>query len=283
MDQLRTLLMPGRATLIPGAPNALTARIAQTVGFEAVMLTGAGFANTYLGAPDVGLTTLTEVADQLARMRDVVDIPIIVDADTGFGNSLNVVRTVKIFERSGANAIQLEDQTFPKRCGHFDGKSVIPVAEMLGKIKAAVDSRSQDTLILARTDAYAVEGLSSALDRAQQYAEAGADLLFIEAPELKSDLARIPQEVPFPHICNVVFGGKTPALTRQELAELGFAGVIYANAALQASILSMESVLTHLKEFGHLGGCEDQLISFAKRQQYVDHDVWADYAKKYAT
>ena len=246
------------------------------------MLTGAGFANTYLGAPDIGLTTLTEVADQLARMRDVVQIPIIVDGDTGFGNSLNVMRTVRLFERSGADAIQLEDQTFPKRCGHFEGKSVIPVTEMVQKIKAAVDSRSRDTLILARTDAYAVEGLSGALDRAQQYVEAGADLLFIEAPKLKSDLARIPKEVLAPHICNVVFGGQTPALTQQELAELGFAGVIYANAALQAAMLSMESVLTHLKEFGHLGGCEDQLISFAKRQQHVGHDIWAGYEKKYA-
>ena len=190
-------------------------------------------------------------------------------------------RSVRLFERFGADAIQLEDQTFPKRCGHFDGKEVIPVNEMVQKIKAAVDSRSRDTLILARTDAYAIEGLSSALDRAQQYVEAGADLLFIEAPKLKSDLARIPQEVSAPHICNVVFGGKTPALTQQELAELGFAGVIYANAALQASMLSMESVLTHLKSFGHLGGCEDQLLSFAARQQYVGHDIWTSYEKKY--
>lgn len=281
-NPLRTLLVPGRGTLIPGAANALGARIAETIGFDVVLFTGAGFANTYLGAPDIGLTTMTEVAQQLAAMRDASGISIIADIDTGFGNALNVVRTVRLFEHSGADALQLEDQTFPKRCGHFDGKDVVPASEMVQKIKAAVDARKRDTLILARTDAYATEGLNGALDRARMYLEAGADMLFVEAPATTEELARIPKDVPAVHVCNMVYGGKTPLLPQEELARMGYAGVIYANAALQASMLAMETVLRHLHDVGHIGGAEHLLTSFASRQAHVGFDAWMELQKRYS-
>ncbi len=281
-NPLRKLLAPGRATLIPGAANALSARIAESAGFDAVLLTGAGFANAYLGAPDLGLTTMTEVAQQIAAMREATRLAIIADGDTGFGNALNVVRTMRLFERCGADAIQLEDQTFPKRCGHFDGKAVIPAAEMVQKIKAAVDARQQDTLVLARSDACATEGLDAAIERASRYLEAGADMLFIEAPVSETELARIPASLPAVHVCNMVFGGKTPLLPRERLAKMGYAGVIYANAALQAAMLAMEGVLTHLREVGHLGGAEQMLASFQRRQAHVDFDGWMKLQERYA-
>lgn len=270
-NPLRSLLAPGAGLLVPGVANALAGRVAQQAGFEAVLLTGAGLANTYLGAPDVGLTTATEVANHLAALREAVSVPIIADADTGFGNAVNMVRTMRTFERAGADALQLEDQVFPKRCGHFDGKQVIAQAEMVQKIKAAVDARRLDTLILARTDAYAVEGMQGALTRANAYHEAGADILFIEAPVSTEELALIPKAVPGIHLCNMVFGGKTPMLQREQLADMGYAGVIYANAALQASMLAMRGILAHLRRQGSLAGAESMLLSFNERQALVDH------------
>jgi 2-methylisocitrate lyase-like PEP mutase family enzyme len=282
--RLRELLHRNAACLLPGAANAITARIIESVGFEAAFVTGAGIANSYLGAPDIGLTTSTEVAAHVDAMREATSIPLIVDADTGFGNAVNTTRTVRMFERAGASCIMLEDQTFPKRCGHFEGKGVVPLAEMIQKIKAAVDARhSDDTLILARTDARATEGLSSAIERAGAYHEAGADLLFIEAPTSLEELGAIPRQVDAPHLCNMVFGGKTPLLERGHLAELGYAGVIYANAPLQASMLAMQMVLTHLLESGSMAGCNDSLLSFADRQKLVDFERFDDLSKRYAT
>jgi 2-methylisocitrate lyase-like PEP mutase family enzyme len=266
------ILTPGAAVLLPGAANALTARVIEDAGFSAVYVTGAGIANTYLGMPDIGLTTATEIADHVWRIRDAVSIPLIVDADTGYGNALNVQRTVRLLERAGASAIQLEDQVSPKRCGHFEGKDVIPASEMVKKIQAAVDARQREsTRILARTDAHAIEGLSGALERAAMYREAGADLLFVEAPQTTADLASIPSRVPGPHICNLVFGGKTPLLPRDRLAEMGYAGVLYANAALQAAVKAMARVLGHLHSSGSLAGMEDALVSFEERQRVINH------------
>ena len=280
-NRLRELLVPGGGVLVPGAANALAARVAEAAGFQVVMLTGAGFANTYLGAPDIGLTTVTEVAQQLQAMREAVSIPIIADADTGFGNAVNMHRTMRLFEQAGAAALQIEDQLFPKRCGHFEGKAVIPRGEMVQKIRAAADARRHDTLILARTDACAVEGLDAALERARAYREAGADLLFVEAPMSEQDLARIPTEVGGAHMCNMVFGGKTPLLARERLARMGYAGIIYANAALQASMLAMQGVLGHLHEHGSLEGCGEQLVSFARRQELVDFARYAGMERRY--
>ncbi|MGE0797716.1 MAG: oxaloacetate decarboxylase [Lautropia sp.] len=280
-NPLRALLRPGGGVLIPGAANALAARIAQHAGFEVVMLTGAGLANTFLGVPDIGLTTHTEVNAHLEAMREAISIPIIVDGDSGFGNAVNTYRTVRAFERAGADAIQLEDQTFPKRCGHFSGKHVIPMAEMVHKIEAACDARRGDMLILARTDAYALEGLDRALERARAYQEAGADLLFVEAPITQEELARIPRDVPGPHMCNMVYGGRTPLLSREHLAQMGYAGIIYANAALQASMLAMKQVLGHLHAQGSLEGAQDKLVSFAERQANVDFERYAGLERRY--
>jgi 2-methylisocitrate lyase-like PEP mutase family enzyme len=282
-ERLFALLSPGAGVLIPGAANALTARIAEQAGFEVVLLTGAGVANTYLGVPDIGLTSVTEVVDQIAAMREATSIPIMADGDTGFGNALNVRRTVRMFERAGANAIQIEDQVYPKRCGHFEGKQVIPRQEMVQKIKAAVDARQNGILILARTDARAVEGLGAALERIQAYSEAGADILFVEAPTTDAELASIPKQVPGRHICNMVFGGKTPLHSREDLGHMGYAGIAYANAALQASMLAMQSVLRHLKAKGSLKGVESAVISFKDRQKMVDHDGYIELEKRYVT
>jgi 2-methylisocitrate lyase-like PEP mutase family enzyme len=280
--RLQSKLQPGAGLLIPGAANALAARIAADAGFDAVYLTGAGVANSHLGVPDIGLTSVTELAEHVAAMREAVELPIVADGDTGFGNALNLRRTVRLYERAGANAIQLEDQVFPKRCGHFEGKQVIARQEMVQKIKAAVDARQDGMLILARTDARAVEGLSGAVDRMNAYREAGADLLFLEAPVDQAELASIPKSVPGPHVCNLVFGGKTPMLPREQLAAMGFAGILYANALLQAAMIAMQNVAGHLRSRGSLAGAESLLISFAGRQKLVDHERYQALEKRYA-
>ena len=279
--KLRSLLVPGAGLLIPGAADAIAGRIIEAAGFDAMMLTGAGFANSYLGVPDLGLTTATEVAQNLGAVRDAVGIPIVVDADTGFGNALNVYRTVRMFERAGADAIQLEDQVFPKRCGHFEGKQVVAVEEMVQKIRAATDARQGELMILARTDARAVEGLERALERARAYLDAGADMLFIEAPQSAGELAAIPRSLPAVHVCNMVFGGKTPLFSQRELAEFGYAGVLYANAALQASMLAMQRVMDHLRRNGSLEGVEASVISFEQRQKLVDYPRYQELEARY--
>jgi 2-methylisocitrate lyase-like PEP mutase family enzyme len=267
---LRRALHKGAAAIVPGAGNAVTARIIAKLGFPAVYVTGAGVANSFLGVPDIGLVTLTELAENVAAMRDCVDVPLIVDADTGFGNAVNTARTVKVLERAGANAIQLEDQEFPKRCGHFAGKTVIAAREMAEKIKAAADARRDaDFLIIARTDAIAGYGLEEALARAALYVEAGADLTFVEAPRNQADMARIPTALAVPQVANLVAGGLTPMLPREELARMGYALVLYANAALQAAMLATQEVLTHLRDKGSLDGALDRLMDFGVRQAIV--------------
>ncbi|HYC14827.1 MAG TPA: isocitrate lyase/PEP mutase family protein, partial [Stellaceae bacterium] len=244
---LKEKLAERRALLVPGAANALTARIIEDLGFEAIYLTGAGLANTSLGVPDIGLVTMTELVETTAAISAATALPLIVDGDTGFGNELNVVRTVRALERAGAAAIQLEDQVFPKKCGHFEGKGVIPAAEMVAKIRAAAEARhSADFLLIARTDARAIEGLDAAIERAARYAEAGADVTFVEAPQSAEELAAIPRRLPLPQVANMVFGGKTPVLGQKQLAAMGFSLVLYANAALQASVLAMQEVLAAL-------------------------------------
>ena len=275
------LFTPGRATLMAGAHNALSARIIEAAGFETLLFTGAGFANTYLGVPDMGLTSLKEVVDQVAAIRDAVDIPILADGDTGFGNALNARRTVRMMERAGANALLIEDQVYPKRCGHFEDKGVISKSDMVQKIKACVDARQTGMLILARTDARAMEGMDAALDRARAYQEAGADLLFVEAPTSLEELARIPKEAPGRHLCNMVYGGKTPIPSQKTLGEMGYGVICYANAALQASMLAMSNVMKHLKTTGSLEGAEAAVIPFMERQQLVDYPRYVEMEKKY--
>jgi 2-methylisocitrate lyase-like PEP mutase family enzyme len=280
-QQFRTMLKPGSALILPGVANALAARVVADCGFAAAYVTGAGIANSFLGIPDNGLVTLTELAEHVTAIRDVFAGPLMVDADTGFGNALNMRRAVKLLERAGADAIQIEDQVFPKRCGHFDGKEVIPGAEMVAKIKAAVDARTNsDLMIVARTDAIALEGFSAAIDRAHAFREAGADVGFVEAPTTPEQIAAIGR-LPWPQLINVVIGGKTPELANDKLRELGFAGVLYANTALQAAILGMQRALSHLKQHGQIGEAADLLATFAERQRLVDLGAFQALERKY--
>jgi 2-methylisocitrate lyase-like PEP mutase family enzyme len=273
--RLKDLLARRAAITVPGAANALFARVIEDLGFEAVYVTGAGIANMRLGVPDIGLTTMTEVSDTVAAIADAVSIPLIVDADTGYGNAVNMVRTVRALERAGAAGIQIEDQVFPKKCGHFAGKHVIETQEMVQKIKAAVDARHDQSLqIIARTDARAVEGLDRALERARAYIAAGADATFVEAPTGLEELARIAKELTVPQVANIVFGGKTPDPGRDKLAELDFSIVLYANAALQAALKAAYDVLSVLKAEGSLQSVGDRLASFDDRQRSVAKDLW---------
>jgi len=251
--------------LAPGVYDALSALIAAQAGFEALYLSGASIAYTRLGRSDVGLTTYSEVEDTLARIAERVGQPVIVDADTGFGNALNVKRTVRGFERAGAAMIQLEDQAFPKRCGHLDGKTVVSAAEMVGKVHAAVDARHDaNTLILARTDAVAVEGLEAALERAERYLEAGADALFIEAlrsgEQMSAACSRFAGRVPL--LANMVEGGKTPIQSAQELGALGFGIVIFPGGTARAVAHTLQGYYAGLHASGSTGGWRDRMLDF---------------------
>jgi len=281
--QLRELLRQRKAVLLPGAANALAARVIEDIGFKAIYVTGAGVANTFLGVPDIGLLSVTELASHVSAMREAVALPLIIDADTGFGNAINVTRTIQMLERSGANAIQLEDQEFPKRCGHFFGKSVISRAEMMQKIHAAVDARvDPELVIVARTDAIAVNGFDDAMERAAAYIEAGADMIFVEAPRSREQIAEIPKRLGVPQFINIVAGGLTPMIGLGELEKMGYSMVLYANTALQASIAGMQKVLGHLKAHGSLDGVSSQLASFEERQRIVSKPHFDDLEKKYS-
>ncbi|MBE0694506.1 MAG: oxaloacetate decarboxylase [Aquamicrobium sp.] len=280
-SRLAEIFAERRATLVPGAFNALSARVIADLGYEAVYVTGAGVTNGLLGVPDIGLITVTELAGTVAAIRDAVDLPLIVDADTGFGNAVNTVRTVRTLERAGADAIQIEDQVFPKKCGHFSGKDVVGVGEIVSKIKAAVDTRDR-LLVVARTDARAIRGLDDAIERAQRFVEAGADAVFIEAPRTPDELRRIAREVDAPHFANMVIGGLTPVLPRSELEEYGFSVVLYANAALQAALTGMQAVLTRLKEEGRLEEAGGMMATFAERQRIVGKPHFDALERKYA-
>lgn len=279
--RLRAHLASGRLLMVPGAANALTARVIEDAGFEAVYVTGAGVANTYLGVPDIGLITLTELLGHVSAIRNAVDVPLIVDADTGFGNPINVRRTVTELERAGADAIQLEDQTFPKRCGHFTGKDVVPTEEMTAKIRAATDARRDpDTVIIARTDARAVHGLDEAIRRATAYREAGADVLFVEAPRSEQELAEVTATVGGPQVVNLVQGGQTPVLPAERLEELGFAIALHANLPLLASVHGMQAALATLRTTGRPD--DAGLATWAERQRLVRKGEYEDLEQRYA-
>jgi 2-methylisocitrate lyase-like PEP mutase family enzyme len=256
--------------ILPGAPNALSARVIEELGFDAVYLSGAGISNTFLGMPDIGLLTMTEIVAHIAATREAVEIPIVADGDTGFGNAVNVRRTIREYERAGANAIQLEDQVSPKKCGHFEGKGVIPLGEMIGKIHSVVDARdSEDFLLIARTDARAISGIDEACDRASAFLEAGADIAFVEAPTTREEIALIGQRVQGPLLLNIVEGAKTPELSLTEIGELGFDVVLYANAAMRAAVVGMQRVLGSLKENGDTRAVLDDILGWKERQTLV--------------
>lgn len=288
MNSLRSMIASaedeGRALVLPGAYDALSARLIEAAGFDAVYLTGAGYANSGLGVPDIGLVSATEMRDHVARIADSVGIPLVVDADTGFGNAINVGRTVRQFERAGASALQLEDQVFPKKCGHFDGKEVIPAREMVQKIHAAVDARSSDSvLVIARTDVRAVSTLEEALERSQMYKEAGADILFVEAPTSVEELQLIGRKLDGPLVANMVEGGRTPLLTAAELGDLGFSIALFANATLRVAHRAVSSLLTELAETGTTNASLDRMAGWDERQEAVGKSAYDALELKYAT
>jgi len=263
--KLKTRLEADRLLLAPGVYDALSALMAEQAGFEALYLSGASIAYTRLGRSDIGLTTFTEVEDTLARITERVRVPVIVDADTGFGNALNVQRTVRGFERAGASMIQIEDQTFPKRCGHLDGKTVVPVAEMQGKLRAALDARhSRDTLVLARTDALAIEGIDAAMERAERYLACGVDAIFIEAlrtPEqMDTACARFARRVPL--LANMVEGGKTPVQAAGELQQRGFRIAIFPGGTARAVAHTLQCYYASLQAHGSTAPWRDRMLDF---------------------
>ena len=281
---LRALAEARRAALLPGAFNALSARLIEDLGFEAVYITGAGVTNMSLGLPDQGFMGLAEIVEHTQRIRDAVRIPLIVDADTGFGNAVNVYHAVRQLERAGADCVQLEDQTSPKRCGHFNGKDVVDTEEMLGKIRAAVDARRDSgLLVMPRTDAAAVHGYEAAVERAARFAEAGADILFVEALTEADQVRALPGLLDRPLLMNLVLGGKTPVLPREELAAAGYGFVLYANAALQAAVAGMTRALTQLRERGELAEDPALVAPFAERQRLVNKPAWDELEQRYAS
>ena len=280
--QLKSLAEARRGLIVPGAFNALSAKVVEDLGFKAIYVTGAGVTNMWFGMPDQGFMGLHEIADHAARIRDAVDLPLIVDADTGFGNALNVRHTVRVLERAGADCIQLEDQVAPKRCGHFSGKEVISTEEAVSKIKAAVDARHDpDFLIMARTDAAATHGFEAAIERAQRFAEAGADILFVEAVTTADEIRALPKRLGPPQLMNMVIGGKTPIFGAEELGTLGYGIVLYANAALQGAVAGMQKALGTLKATRRLDEDPALVVPFAERQRLVGKPEWDALEKRY--
>ncbi len=281
---LAARLTKGRALLMPGVANPLSALIAADIGFEALYITGAGVSNFNLGLPDIGLITPNDLVDVTMAISAVVDLPLLVDADTGFGNAVNAYHVVRRLEAAGAAAIQLEDQVFPKKCGHFEGKAVIPTGEMVDKIKAAVDARrNASTAIVARTDVRAIDGFEAAIERAHAYHAAGADILFVEALTSSDEVLAAPARIgDVPQIINIVFGGKTPPLPLQALADAGYAIALYANAALQSAIFAMQRVLGSLHATGSLADVQHMLADFGERQRLVKKDEFDALEARYA-
>lgn len=279
---LKRLVNEKRGLIVPGAFNALSARVVADLGYEAIYVSGAGVTNMWFGMPDQGFMGLAEIADHTARIRDAVELPLIVDADTGFGNALNVYHTVRTLERAGADCIQLEDQVAPKRCGHFNGKDVISTEEAVDKIKAAVDARRDSNfLIMARTDACATQGFDAAVERAQKFAEAGADILFVEAVTKAEEIRALPQRLSTPQLMNMVIGGKTPIVGADELAQLGYGIVLYANAGLQGALHGMQQALRALRDDKQIQESSGLVTPFAERQRLVGKPEWDALEKRY--
>ena len=281
-QQLKQLVEARSGLLVPGAFNALSAKVIEDLGFKAIYVTGAGVTNMWFGMPDQGFMGLAEIADHTARIRDAVNVPLLVDADTGFGNALNVYHTVRTLERAGADFIQLEDQVAPKRCGHFSGKEVISTEEAVSKIKAAVDARRDpDLLIMARTDAAATHGFEAAVERAQRFAEVGADILFVEAVTQADEVRALPQRLAKPQLMNMVIGGRTPIFNAEQLAELGYGIVLYANAALQGAVAGMQKALTELRDQKEVQESSGLVTPFAERQRLVGKPGWDALERQY--
>jgi 2-methylisocitrate lyase-like PEP mutase family enzyme len=280
---LRELLKRDGLVMAPGAYDGLTARLVELAGFQVVYATGAGISNSQLALADAGLITMSEMLDQVRKMTGAVKIPVICDIDTGYGNAVNLYRTVHEFIRGGAAAVQIEDQVFPKKCGHFDGKQLIPYEESVQKIRAAVDARGQHPLvIIARTDAIAVGGLDEALRRATAYHDAGADALFVEAPRTLDELAEIGRRLPGLKIANIVEGGRTPIVPAAALSAMGFKMAIYANLVLRSSVKAIQASLEHLRANGDTSAILDRLITMDERARVTQKDFLDSLEKRYA-
>ncbi|UCG67205.1 MAG: oxaloacetate decarboxylase [Deltaproteobacteria bacterium] len=270
---LKKLILDKEILIMPAAYDGVSARIIEQVGFKAVTLGGYAVSASLLGKPDVSLLTLTEMATYTRNITEAVDIPVFVDGDTGHGNVTNVMRTIREFEKAGAAGLFIEDQIFPKRCGHMEGKQVIAAEEMIPKIKAAVDTRiDKDLIIMARTDAFATHGIDEAIERGNKYREAGADLIFVEAPTLKEDMVKIAREVAAPLITIQGEGGKTPLMTAKELEQIGYSVVVYPGSALYAATWAVRSIMKELFTTGTTKGFMDRMITFDEFNQLIGLD-----------
>jgi 2-methylisocitrate lyase-like PEP mutase family enzyme len=280
--RLRTLLASGRIAVAPGAFDGLSARLVEQAGFPAVYASGGAIARS-AGVPDLGLIPMGAIVDRLASMVDVVEVPIVADADTGYGNALNAQAAARAFERSGVAAFHLEDQTFPKKCGHYDDKSVVPTHEMVQKLKAVRDAlHDSDFIVIARTDALAVEGFAATIDRASAYHEAGADMIFVEAPTSQSEIAGIARRLPGLKLINMFAGGKTPLLPVSELESLGYHLVIIPSDTQRAAIKAMQRVLAAIGRDGSAASMASDMVSFRDREAIVDTAAYLDRSGRYS-
>ena len=281
--QLRKLIEQEGIIVSPGIYDCLSAKLAESTGFKMVGITGAGLAASLLGYPDVGITSMAEVLNQTRNIVKSVDIPVFADCDTGFGNPLNVYRTIQEFEDAGVAGLFIEDQTYPKRCGHFEGKQLISTEEMVKKIEAALDARKDpDLVIMARTDARAVYGLDAAIERAQAYVEAGVDMIFIEAPRTVEELQTVAKTVDVPSMANMVEGGKTPIVSVHELEEMGFKFASFSGSAQKIALSAMQELFECLKTSGGLDGVLDRIASLSKRSELLDLPKFYEMEKKYS-
>ncbi len=281
-ERLRRLIAREEILVAPGVTDAFLARCVERAGFESLYMTGAGVSHTRLGVPDLGLLSFTEMVDQAGRIADAVDLPLIADADTGYGNPMNVARTIRAYERAGVSACHIEDQQMPKRCGHFDEKRVVPLEEMVAKIRAALDARSDsDFVLIARTDARTVEGLDSALERAHAYAEAGADVIFVESPLSEDELGVIGRTIKAPLLANMVESGKTPILPAEKLEALGFSIAIHPGSIGRFIGKQLAEFLDQFKTERSTLSQMDKMLTFSEQNEIVDLKRYLERAKRY--
>jgi len=281
---LRELIQGSRIVVAPGVTNAFFARIVEEAGFEALYVTGAGVANALLAKPDVGLVTMTELVEQARRIARSTEIPVISDADTGYGNPINVMRTVEEFEQAGVAGIHIEDQIMPKKCGHFENKQVIPASEMVHKIRAAIDAREDDDfVIIARTDALAVLGLDEAIARGREYVEAGADMMFVDAPESVADLEVISKGIRAPLVVNMAEGGKTPLLKASTLEAMGYRLVLFPNTVLRVAGKAVQEAMRVLHDSGTSESLLGKMLDWRERQRIVGLESVLELGKRYGT
>jgi 2-methylisocitrate lyase-like PEP mutase family enzyme len=281
--KLRTLLASGRIAVAPGAYDGLSARLVEQAGFPAVYASGGAIARSS-GVPDLGLISVSAIVDRLASMVDVIAVPLVADADTGYGNALNAQAAARAFERAGVAAFHLEDQTFPKKCGHYDDKTLVPPGEMVQKLKAVRDAlHDPDVVVIARTDAIAVEGFAAAIDRASAYREAGADMIFVEAPTTEAEIAEVAKRVPGWKLINMFEGGKTPLLPAARLEALGYQLVIVPSDTQRAAIKAMQRVLTAIGRDGSAASMTSDMVSFKEREALIDTAGYLDRDRRYAS